>query len=106
MFRGLRSGEVIKKSWLRFAFPLYWHYDVLRGLDYFRNAGLKPDERVREAVEIVIKRRHQNGRWPLNLVHPEFIPLEMETEVGRASLWNTLRGLRVLLWYNQSANQS
>jgi hypothetical protein len=50
----------------------------------------------------VIERRHQNGRWPLNLRHPEHIPLEMETGVGGASRWNTLRALRVLRWYNNS----
>ena len=80
MFRSLRTGEVIDKRWLRFSFPTFWHYDVLRGLDYLRNAGIKPDSRVSEAIEIVIERRHQNGRWPLNLLHPEYIPLEMETE--------------------------
>jgi hypothetical protein len=100
LFRSLRTGEVIDKRWLRFSFPTFWHYDVLRGLDYLRNAGIKPDDRMREAVEIVIARRHQNGRWPMNLLHPERIPLEMETEVGRASRWNTLRALRVLRWFN------
>jgi PhnB protein len=30
------------------------------------------------------------------------IPLEMETGVGRASRWNTLRALRVLRWYSNS----
>ena len=98
MFRSLRTGEVIDERWLRFSFPTFWHYDVLRGLDYLRSAGIKPDERVREAVEIVIQRRHQNGRWPLNLLHREQIPLEMESEIGRASRWNTLRALRVLRW--------
>ena len=102
LFRSLRTGEVINKRWLRFSFPPFWHYDVLRGLDYLRNAGIKPDSRVREAIETVIARRHQNGRWPLNLLHPEFIPLEMETEVGSASRWNTLRALRVLRWYKDS----
>jgi hypothetical protein len=102
MFRSLRTGEVINKRWLRFSFPTFWHYDVLRGLDYLRNAGIKPDSRVREAIEILMARRHQNGRWPLNLLHPEQIPLEMETGVGRASRWNTLRALRVLRWYNNS----
>ena len=102
MFRSLRTGEVIDKRWLRFSFPTFWHYDVLRGLDYLRNAGIKPDSRVSEAIETVIERRHQNGRWPLNLLHPEHIPLEMETGVGRASRWNTLRALRVLRWYNNS----
>jgi hypothetical protein len=90
---------VIDKRWLRFSFPPFWHYDVLRGLDYLRNAGVEPDSRVHEAIEAVIARRHQNGRWPLNLRHPEYIPLEMETEVGHASRWNTLRALRVLRWY-------
>ena len=102
MFRSLRTGEVIDKRWLRFSFPTFWHYDVLRGLDYLRNAGFKPDSRVGEAVEIVIERRHQNGRWPLNRLHPEFVPLKMETGVGLASRWNTLRALRVLQWYGNS----
>ncbi|MGH9552207.1 MAG: hypothetical protein ACRD3W_22665 [Terriglobales bacterium] len=102
MFRSLRSGEVIEKRWLRFSFPTFWHYDVLRGLDYLRKAGIKPDSRVRDAIEIVIKRRHQNGRWPLALPHPEHVPLKMETDVGSASRWNTLRGLRVLRWYDNS----
>ena len=102
MFRSLRTGEVIDKRWLRFSFPPFWHYDVLRGLDYLRNAGIKPDRRVDDAVKVVIERRHQNGRWPLNHRHPESIPLQMETEVGKASRWNTLRSLRVLRWYNNS----
>jgi hypothetical protein len=98
MFRSLRSGEVIDERWLRFSFPTFWHYDVLRGLDYLRNAGIKPDSHVREAIATVIARRHQNGRWPLNLLHREHIPLEMESAVGSASRWNTLRALRVLRW--------
>ncbi len=100
MFRSLRTGEVIDERWLHFSFPTFWHYDVLRGLDYLRNAGIQPDGRVKEAIEILIKRRHQNGRWPLNLCHAERIPLVMETAVGSASRWNTLRALRVLRWYS------
>lgn len=96
MCRSLRTGEVIDKRWLRFAFPTFWHYDVLRGLEYFRNAGFRPDGRAAEAVETVVRRRHQNGRWPLNILHPEPIPVDMETAVGSASRWNTLRALRVL----------
>jgi hypothetical protein len=103
MLRSLRTGELIEKRWLRFSFPPFWRYDVLRGLDYLRNAGIKPDSRVQEAIETVVARRHQNGRWPLNLIHPEHVPIEMETEAGRASRWNTLRALRVLRWYAASA---
>jgi hypothetical protein len=106
LFRSLRTGEVIDKRWLRFTFPTHWHYDVLRGLDYLRDAGFKPDSRVDEAIEAVAKRRHQNGRWPLNTLHPERIPLEMETAVGGRSRWNTLRALRVLRWYSNQAGAS
>ena len=102
LFRSLRTGEVINKRWLRFAYPTFWHYDVLRGLDYLRDAGVKPDGRIHEAIDTVIARRHQNGRWPLNILHPEQIPLVMESETGVASRWNSLRALRVLRWYNKS----
>ena len=102
LFRSLRTREVIDKRWLRFSYPTFWHYDVLRGLDYLRSAGVKPDRRVREAIAIVIARRHQNGRWPLNLLHRERLPLKMETSVGSASRWNTLRALRVLRWYGNA----
>jgi hypothetical protein len=103
MFRSLRTTEVMDKRWLRFSFPPFWHYDILRGLDYLRNAGVRPDSRVQDAIEIVIERRHQNGRWPLNLLHPEFIPLQMENRIGSASRWNTLRALRVLHWYHHQS---
>src|SRR6185437_1365479 len=65
MFRRLTNGEIVNRKWTRFTFPTMWHYDVLRGLDSLRNAEVEPDERVAEAVEIVQKRRHQNGRWPM-----------------------------------------
>jgi hypothetical protein len=99
LFRSLRTGKIIDDRWLRFSFPTFWHYDVLRGLDYLRDAGIKPDSRVREAINIVIKRR-QNERWPLDVIHSEKIPLQLEAQIGKASRWNTLRALRVLRWFN------
>ena len=63
----------------------------LRALDYFRATGLPPDPRLEEAIGIVKQRCHQNGRWPLNILHPERIPIEMETGTGSASRWTTLR---------------
>ncbi len=100
MFRSLSSGEVIDRNWTRFSFPTTWHYDVLRGLDYLRSAGVEPDERVAEAVELVAMRRHQNGRWPLQNPHPDPVHFDMEGGKGKASRWNTLRALRVLDWYS------
>ena len=47
MFRRLSTGEVIDPAWTQFSFPTRWHYDVLRGLDYLRSAGVEPDETMR-----------------------------------------------------------
>jgi hypothetical protein len=100
MFRSLTSGKVIDRNWTRFSFPTTWHYDVLRGLDYLRSAGVEPDERVAEAVGLVTKRAHQNGRWPLHNPHSDAVQIDMEGGTGRPSRWNTLRALRVLDWYS------
>ncbi len=99
MFRSLTSGEAIDRSWTRFQFPPSYRYDVLRGLDYLRSAGLRPDERMAEAIQIVKDRRHQNGLWPLNRIDPRRFTFDLEPGVGKRSHWNTLRALRVLKWY-------
>src|SRR5262249_35814943 len=51
MFRRRSTGDVIEPAWTRFAFPVWWHYDVLRGLEYLRQAGVSPDHRAAEAIE-------------------------------------------------------
>jgi hypothetical protein len=101
MFRRRSTGQVIDPSWTRFCFPTTWHYDVLRGLDYLRGAGVERDERVAEAIGLVLKRQHQNGRWPLHKPHPDPIHLDMEGGQGKPSRWNTLRALRVLSWWSR-----
>ena len=100
MFRSLSSGEVINPNWTRFSFPTTWHYDVLRGLDYLRAAGVDPDERVAEAVGLVIDQQDEDGQWPLHEAHPGPVLLDMEGGAGKPSRWNTLRALRVLDWYS------
>ena len=99
LFRRLSNGEIIDRTWTRFTYPMVWHYDVLRGLDYLRSAGCIPDERAAEAIGIVEARRHQNGRWPMNHLHADRLGFPLETETGRASRWNTMRAMRVLDWY-------
>jgi hypothetical protein len=99
MFRRLSSGEVIEPRWARFTFPTLWHYDVLRGLDYLRCAGIKDDQRVAEAVGMVAERRQPDGRWLLDKPHRETLH-DLEGGAGQPSRWNTLRALRVLDWYS------
>ncbi len=94
---GGRGGH---PAWTHFAFPTWWHYDVLRGLEYLRRACARPDERAAEAVDLVASKRDADGRWPLEVRYPGVMPVEMDEGEGRPSRWNTLRALRVLDWYS------
>jgi hypothetical protein len=106
LLRRLSSGELIDKAFALFSFPTGWHYDALRGLDYLREAGVTPDARVAEAVDLVRSKGDAEGRLPLEnpheseMVNARIRDLEfgMDEREGRPSRWNTLRGLRVLRW--------
>ena len=108
LFRRRSTGEVIERDrkggagWTRFAFPPWWHYDVLRGLEYLRSAGVTSDERAAEAIELVALKRDGNGRWPLETRYPGVMPVELDEGEGRPSRWNTLRALRVLRGFERA----
>jgi len=99
LLRRLSTGEVIDPHWTRFSFPTYYFYDVLRGLDHLRDAGVEPNERVVEAIDLVRARRGPDGRWPLEHVHRGVVHVDMDEAEGKPSRWNTLRAMRVLRWY-------
>lgn len=101
LFRRKSTGEVAEPAWLRFSFPVRWHYDVLRGLDYFRDANRR-DPRLEEAIELVRGRRQADGTWLLENTHPGAVPFALEPGDGQPSRWNTLRALRVLAWWDGS----
>jgi len=105
LLRRRTTGEVIERdrkgdtAWTRFAFPTWWHYDVLRGLEYLRRADATPDERVADAIALVESKRDGLGRWPLETQYPGTMAVELDDGESRPSRWNTLRALRVLTWY-------
>jgi hypothetical protein len=99
LFRRLSTGEVADPAFLEFAFPPRYHYDVLRALDYLRDAGVQPDVRAEDAVRVVERKRQADGRWLLDGAHVEGLAVPFDESVGEPSRWNTLRALRVLRWY-------
>jgi hypothetical protein len=107
LFRRRSTGEIIAHDrkggavWTRFAFPTWWHYDVLRGLDYLRSAGVTPDQRVFEAIELLRSKCDDDGRWQLDVQYPGTMPMEIDEGESRPSRWNTLRAQRVLKWYSE-----
>jgi hypothetical protein len=109
LFRRRSTGEIIARDrkggadWTRFAFPTWWHYDVLRGLEHLRRAAVSglepsgpPDVRLADAVALVRSKRAADGRWPLEHQHPGNLPVDLGERVGQPSRWITLRALRVL----------
>jgi hypothetical protein len=109
LLRRSSTGQVIDPVFLQLGYPQGYHYDVLRGLDYLRAAGVPADERTSEAVDIVASKRGADGRWLLENRHavegdmclsPTVTELlsEMDEAEGKPSRWITLRALRVLRW--------
>lgn len=101
LFRRRSNGEVVDPKFLEFSFPSRYQYDVLRALDYFREAGTAPDERMAEAIQAIERLRQGDGRWLLDRVHREALALPFDETRGEPSRWNTLRAMRVLRWYRQ-----
>ena len=98
LFRRLSTGEVIEGRFTRLFFPTWYLYDILRGLDYLRSAGIEPDDRMAEAIELLRGKEDDDGRWPIEFIYPGEVHLELEP-VG-PSRWSTLRALRVLRWWD------
>ncbi|WP_142682757.1 hypothetical protein [Chitinophaga polysaccharea] len=98
LFRRKSTGEIVDPAWLQFSFPVRWHYDVLRALEYFRLAGDAPDPRMAEAVGLLRSKRQPDGTWLLENTHPGRVHFTLEEGDGRPSRWNTLRAMRVLNW--------
>lgn len=103
LFRRKSTGEIVNAAWLQFSFPTYWHYDVLRALEYFRSVGGKPDARIGEGIALLRSKRQTDGSWLLENTHPGKVHFALEDGDRRPSRWNTLRALRVLNWYEASA---
>jgi hypothetical protein len=107
LYRRRSTGKIANPEFMELAFPPRYHYDVLRALDYFRDADVRSpgtgndvprDARISDAVDFIESRRQPNGRWLLDRAYDEALAFSFGESVGEASRWNTLRALRVLRW--------
>jgi len=97
--------------WYRTHYPVHYYYDLLVGLDFMTRLGFAGDIRMGPAVAFLRSRRHRDGTWNLDAVHPDLegaaarwyathprhrpSPFALE-KVGRPSKMITLTALRVL----------
>ena len=98
LFQSHRTGEVPDARFTRFSFPPRWHFDVLRGLDYFALVAADRDDRLKDAMAILDEREGEDGLWKLQnrWAGQEWFRMERG---GQPSRWNTLRALRVRNWW-------
>jgi len=90
-------GRVVKPEWRRFGFPLMWHTDALEVLRALTKLGYR-DKRMQEAVDLVVSKQNDQGRWKLQSTFHGRFQVDIE-EKGEPSKWVTLNALRVLKRY-------
>ncbi|MCK5199935.1 MAG: hypothetical protein KAR21_16365 [Spirochaetales bacterium] len=100
LFKSDHTDKIIDKKMIMLSHPVRWRYDILRCMDYFSAAGQKYDNRMKEALAIILKKKMKNNHWPVQQKHSGIVHFTME-ETGKESRWNTLRSLRVLKKYRK-----
>jgi hypothetical protein len=106
LFRRKSTGEVIDPDWRKFSYPTWYFFDVLRGLEHFRQVHAEPDPRCAEAIDLVREKGTADGRWLLENVHDGESYVQMDAGPDQPSRWNTLRARRVLCWAGSTAPES
>lgn len=104
LYRSHRTGEVANEAFTRFPFPPQWHFDILRGLEYFRESASPRAPGLTDAVETIRSSRGADGRWKRHRPYPgrQWFVLELPG----ASRITTLRCLRVLSWWDQNSGSA
>lgn len=100
LFRSLKTGNIIKSEFTKFHYPTRWKYDCFRALEYFVKVNHDYDERMDEALGLVIKAL-EKGYIGKGTTYPgkTYFPLE-DSKMGR---FNTYRGLLLLKKYDYEA---
>jgi hypothetical protein len=89
------DGNKPSRRWYSFGFPVFWVTDVLQNLEVLTRLGYGDDPRLSAAVDLVLEKQDQQGRWTMEYSYNGKTLVGIE-EKGKPSKWVTLRVLRVL----------
>jgi hypothetical protein len=98
------SFRVINRNWTRFSFPWFYGYDVLRGLAVLTKLGYNNDDRLADALDLLIQKRRADGTWLLESSPTGRMQANLEA-VGKPSKWVTLNALKVLKQLHKTENK-
>ncbi len=90
-------SKVSKPGWLHFGFPLMYQTDALEILRVLTKLGVR-DERMQEAVDLVVSKQDRLGRWKLENTFNGRYQANIERK-GEDSKWITLNALKALKQY-------
>ncbi len=98
LFKSSKTGKVMNEKFKLLSFPPRWKYDILKAMEYFSNADVNYDERMGDAIKIIMKKKRNDNTWPMQNRHPGLVFFDIE-KVGESSRINTFRVNRVLKKY-------
>jgi hypothetical protein len=90
-------NKVSKPGWLHFGFPLMYQDDALEVLGILTKLGYR-DQRMQEAVDLVVSKQANLGRWRLESTFNGRFQTNIERK-GEDSKWITLKALQALKGY-------
>jgi hypothetical protein len=106
LYKRAGSGEVIRETFIRLHYPLYWHYDVLGALKVFAELGVTDDPRLGDALDLLESKQLADGGWPAEERYYKKVSNEVAlgndyvdwggVSRGRMSEWVTVDALFVL----------
>jgi hypothetical protein len=85
---------IAKPKWVKLGFPWMWDTDVLEMLLILTRLGYR-DNRMKEAVNLVISKQNAEGRWILENTYNGRFQVNIEQK-GKPSKWITMNALRTL----------
>ncbi len=102
LYKSHRTGKIFDTKMTAMPFPPRWKYDFIRALDYFRSCDAPRDERMSDAIELLLTKQKKDGTWPMNSGMSGLKYFDLE-KAGQPSRWNTLRALRILNWWDKKS---
>ena len=88
-------GNRPSSSWFKFGYPIGYITDVLQNIEVLVALGQAQDPRLANALELVLSKQDEQGRWPLEYSYNGKTWVDIEKK-KQPSKWITLRALRVL----------
>ncbi|MGD8621302.1 MAG: hypothetical protein PVH60_05065 [Anaerolineales bacterium] len=82
-------------NWWKFGFPIFYVTDVLQILEALVALGYAGDPRLANAVDLVLDKQDERGRWPLEYSYKGKTWADFG-EKKAPNKWVTIRALRVL----------